>query len=244
MGAGVIVKARDRTEQDEADSAGKRFRGPRLTASLVALAAAVLLFALIALDVAAGGNATLIDVRLSNWLHTHSTPTLTAIFSFISAIHSGWIVSIVTLAICAYLWTRRQRDWVLTFLLAVFVGMLLNVGLKHLFERLRPSFPDTIQRFATFSFPSGHTMLATAFYGTLCLFVISRVKALRWQVLAVLMGGVMIGLVGFSRVYIGAHYLSDVLAAIAEGLAWVAVCAITVQRCRLLSKWHSARSAR
>ena len=61
--------------------------------------------------------------------------------------------------------------------------------------------------------------MATVFYGTLCLLVASRTRHWRWRVLTIALAGLMILLVGFSRIYLGAHYLSDVLAAIAEGLA-------------------------
>jgi membrane-associated phospholipid phosphatase len=214
---------RDRDKDREAGSAAEGLDGLHLTASLVALAAAALIFALIVLDVAVGGRATLIDARLSTWLHTHSTPILTTIFRLISRIHSGLIVSIVTLAICAYLWTRHLRDWVLTFLLAVFGGMLLNVALKHLFERLRPSFADAIPRLTTFSFPSGHTLLASVFYGSLCAFFVARTQRRKLRALGILSAVLITALVGFSRIYLGAHYLTDVLGAMVEGLAWLAV---------------------
>jgi membrane-associated phospholipid phosphatase len=70
--------------------------------------------------------------------------------------------------------------------------------------------------------------MATVFYGTLCLLVASRTRHWRWRVLTIAVAGLMILVVGFSRIYLGAHYLSDVLAAIAEGLAWLAFCLIFV----------------
>jgi undecaprenyl-diphosphatase len=107
-------------------------------------------------------------------------------------------------------------------MLAVFGGILLNVVLKHLFLRPRPEWKDPLLTLTTYSFPSGHTMVATVFYGSLCAFVFSSVRDWRWRVLAVVVSALMISLVGFSRIYLGVHYLSDVLAAIAEGLAWLA----------------------
>ena len=110
----------------------------------------------------------------------------------------------------------------------VFGGMLLNVVLKNLFVRPRPHFDDSVRVLTTFSFPSGHTMLAAVFYGALCAFVVSRLRGWMLRVLAVFAAIFMIVLVGFGRMYLGVHYLSDVLGAMAEGLAWLSVCFLTV----------------
>ena len=134
----------------------------------------------------------------------------------------------MTLAASAYLWIKRIRVWVLTLMLAVFGGILLNFLLKHVFARQRPHFDDPLLTPTTYSFPSGHTLMATVFYGTLCALIMSRIVSWRWRVVTILAAGVMILLVGFSRIYLGAHYLSDVLAAIAEGLAWIAFCLLAV----------------
>jgi undecaprenyl-diphosphatase len=134
----------------------------------------------------------------------------------------------MTLGVSAYLWIKRLRVWVLTLTLAVFGGMALNVLLKHLFVRPRPLFKNPLLMLTTYSFPSGHTLMATVFYGTLCALVLTRSQRWLWRALAITVAGVMILLVGFSRIYLGAHYLSDVLAAIAEGLAWLAFSFISV----------------
>jgi len=146
----------------------------------------------------------------------------------ITNIHSTLGVTVMTLAISGYLWIKRFRVWVLTLMLTVFGGMLLNFLLKHVFVRPRPYFENPLLTFTSYSFPSGHTMMATVFYGTLCVLVASRVRHWRWRVVAIAVAGFMILLVGFSRIYLGAHYLSDVLAAIAEGLAWLAFSLVAV----------------
>jgi membrane-associated phospholipid phosphatase len=191
------------------------------TAALVALGIAIILFALIAADVVTGGAGTLIDARLSIWLHAHTTARLTTFFALISKLHSSLYVGIVIALICTYLWTKHLRYWVLSLLLSVCGGMLLNVALKDLFVRPRPSFSDTIPRLHTFSFPSGHTMVASVFYGSLCVLLVSRTQSWILRALAIVVAFLMIALVGFSRMYLGVHYLMDVMGAIAEGSAWL-----------------------
>jgi len=192
------------------------------------LIVAAWVFGAIAEDVVTQGPLTVVDARFSVWLHAHSFNSLTRVMLLITHIHSLLGVTVLTLAVSAYLWIKRFRFWVLKLLLAVFGGMLLNLLLKHLFVRQRPHFDDPLLTLNTYSFPSGHSMTATVFYGTLCVLVASRVRHWRWRVFAIAVAGFMILLVGFSRIYLGAHYLSDVLAAIAEGLAWLAFSLIAV----------------
>jgi undecaprenyl-diphosphatase len=217
---------------------GQINRGFNLTVGFLVLSAAIVLFSFIASDVAPGTTLTLIDARINVWLHTHNTALLTTVFLLISRLHSQLGIAIMTLAICIYLWSRHQCYWVLTILLAVFGGMLLNVLLKNLFTRQRPDPNSPILLLKTFSFPSGHTMLAVVFYGTLAALAVSRLRDGKSRVLAIVTAILMIALVGFSRIYLGVHYLSDVLGAIVEGLGWLALCLLSVDMIRHWQDGH------
>jgi len=196
---------------------------------LIILIVAVWVFASIAEDVVTNDPSIVIDTQFSAWLHSHSVHTLTTCMLLITHLHSMLGVTVMTLAVSAYLWIKRLRVWVLTLMLAVFGGMLLNLLLKHVFVRERPHFDNPLLVLTTYSFPSGHTVMATVFYGTLCVLVVSRTRSWLWRVLTIAAAASLVLLVGFSRIYLGAHYLSDVLAAIAEGLAWLAFCLISVE---------------
>lgn len=208
--------------------------GLYLTLLLLLLVIAVLVFGAIAEDVFTNDPLTSIDARFSAWLHGHTLPWLTRALLLITLVHSLLSVTVMTLAVGACLWIRRLRVWVLMLMVAVFGGMLLNLILKYVFVRKRPHLGDPLLTLTTYSFPSGHTLMATVFYGTLCGLVVSRAPHWRWRLLAIVVTGLMILLVGFSRIYLGAHYLSDVLAAIAEGLAWLAFCFVAVGG----QRWH------
>jgi undecaprenyl-diphosphatase len=92
------------------------------------------------------------------------------------------------------------------------------------FHRPRPHFDDPILTLTSYSFPSGHSMMATVLYGVLAAYLVANTSDWRLRALVILLAGLLIALVGFSRMYLGAHYLSDVLGAMAEGLAWLSLC--------------------
>ena len=99
---------------------------------------------------------------------------------------------------------------------------------KFAFLRGRPQFDDPWVTLYSYSFPSGHTAGATAFYGVLAAFLVSRLYDPRHRI-AVVAGAILaVVLVAFSRMYLGAHYLSDVVAATASTAAWLALCLTTV----------------
>jgi undecaprenyl-diphosphatase len=121
--------------------------------------------------------------------------------------------------------------------------MLLNVGLKHIFHRARPHFDDPLLTLATYSFPSGHTASATVLYGLLACYLVAHSRSRARSVAIVAAAACMVGLVALSRMYLGVHYLSDVLAAAAEGCAWVATCVTAVSTLRRRRLERGARTA-
>ena len=208
------------------------FLGLHLTLSILVLVAATWAFGALAEDVVTGDRITIIDARFSAWLHTHGTPSLTKFMLLVSNVHATVPVLIATVALCVYLWARRLRVWVLTFAITVGGGCLLNLLLKQLFHRPRPVFDNPIVLLKTYSFPSGHTIMATVLYGSLCLLLWSRVQDWRLRFAGIAAAIVLILLVAFSRIYLGAHYLTDVIAAMLEGVAWITSCIVALRLIR------------
>jgi membrane-associated phospholipid phosphatase len=201
----------------------KRVRALHLIAGLLVFMVMTLTLGEIAEDVRNREPLTITDVRFSNWLHTHRSPPLTKALWIITSLHASVLVCTVALLVGLYLWRRREWFWVVALWLSVFGGLLLNRTLKLIFQRVRPRFSDAVQMLTSYSFPSGHTMIATVFYGALAAFIIANSKSWPLRMLAVVTAIVLILLVAFSRIYLGAHYLSDVLGAMAEGFAWIAL---------------------
>jgi membrane-associated phospholipid phosphatase len=171
---------------------------------------------------------TITDARFSMWLHAHGSPLLTRAMFVATSFGSTVLVSCISIAVGLYLLWRRRLFWLAALVLSVPGGALLNRFLKYVFQRPRPHFDDPILRLTSYSFPSGHTMMATVLYGVLAAYLISRTESFGMRVVVILSAIVLIATVGFSRIYLGAHYLSDVLGAMAEGLAWLSLCLTAV----------------
>jgi undecaprenyl-diphosphatase len=206
--------------------------GLRLTFGALALVAGVWLFGAIAEDVVRNDPLTVMDRQVALWLHSHGTPQRTGWMLEATFLASPGVVGLST-AVAALILLRR-RWWYRLLALALVVpgGLALNLLLKSAFERQRPQFDDPIVKLTDFSFPSGHTMMATLFYGMLIVLAAVHLKNRGWRVFTITGLCLIIFLVGFSRMYLGAHYFSDVLGAMTMGVAWLALCVTTVDTMR------------
>ncbi|WP_229205234.1 MULTISPECIES: phosphatase PAP2 family protein [unclassified Duganella] len=175
---------------------------------------------------------TVLDVQVAHWFNAHAAEPFTGLMLGVSAMHSVAGMVLLFCALAAWLWRERAYYWLLALVCSVPGGMLLNVVLKHVFQRARPVFEDPLVTLATYSFPSGHTTAATCFYGLLASYLVMARPAWSVRLGTVALCVAMVLLVAFSRVYLGAHYVSDVLAAMAESVAWLAVCITAISTLR------------
>ena len=199
------------------------FPSVQLVLGILIFVGMTLTLAALAEQVMTGRPLTLVDQQLSAWLARNRTPALTTFFIVVTSLGSTAAGTIVAVVLGVYLLRRRQRYWFAATILTIAGGSLLNRFLKLAFQRARPEVDDPVSAFAGYSFPSGHTMAASVVFGTLALFMFTRKKNLRARAVVMCLAVLVILLVGFSRIYLGAHYLTDVLAAMAEGVAWVSL---------------------
>jgi membrane-associated phospholipid phosphatase len=193
-------------------------------AGWISLAVAIGTFITLAWQVQTLAPLVSLDTRISQWLHFHGTRPLTAALLVVTHVHSMIGMTLATAFFGFVLWRLQERYWLLTLLLAMAGGTALNVLLKVTYERARPVFEDPIVSHITYSFPSGHTAAATTFYGVLAAFLVSRTWSHGKRRAIVAAGVAMVALVAFSRVYLGAHYLSDVIAAACSSTVWLVAC--------------------
>ena len=189
-----------------------------------ALVLAFWLFLTIAWDVETHAELVLIDARVAAWLHEHASRALTTVMLGITHLHGEIGLVVLAIAFAAILWRKRERYWLMTLLLAIPGTTLLNLLLKHAYERARPHFDDPLISLESYSFPSGHAAGATAFYMVLAAFLVSRTYDRRHRAAIVIVAAIAVMLVAYSRMYLGAHYLSDVVAAMSSTAAYVVLC--------------------
>jgi undecaprenyl-diphosphatase len=206
----------------------RSYLGLDLTFGALVLIGASWLFGGIAEDVLTGDPLTVIDVRVAEWFHARATPVLTQSMLVITNLHGTTAISIFMALAVLYLAWKRDWYWLICLTVTVPSGMLLNVLMKYAFHRTRPSFANPLLALPSYSFPSGHVAGTTLFYGVLAAILVSRVAAWRSQVIIIVTALALVILVGLSRVYLGVHYLSDVLGGFAEAMAWLTLCLLGI----------------
>jgi membrane-associated phospholipid phosphatase len=189
------------------------------TPALAALLHFVVGFALLAQAYVAGSPLLQVDSWLANELHANLVPSATTAFTAVTMLGSTQVLAVVAATAAAYL-VRRGRGRDAALVVGALVGaQLLTWILKAAFERPRPSFDDPVATAGWFSFPSGHALSSIVLYGALAYVFADAVRSRRARASALAGVAVLVAAIGFSRLYLGVHYLSDVLAGYSAGLA-------------------------
>jgi len=198
-------------------------RGFWLTFTLAIAALAVWAFAGLTQDVVAHDEMALVDPQFESWVVAHRIGWVSSAMQIVTWLGSTAIIVPLMLGAAVGFVTRR-RDWRSAALLVIAVA-----GAAGLYEFVKPVVgeprpPATIWigHFGGAAFPSGHATQGVAFYGMLAL-LLSRGRSLRARALIWTSAAVIALAIGASRIYLGAHWLSDVLAGYALGTAWVAL---------------------
>ena len=147
----------------------------------------------------------------------------------ITALGSFAVLLLLVLAVGGFLWIHQQKQLTLLLLISTGGGFALNALMKNVFARPRPSVVPHLREVFTPSFPSGHAALSAIVYLTIGVLLFEVVKGRRARLYCLAVAMAATGLVGFSRVYLGVHYPSDVLAGWVTGIAWAATCWVAVQ---------------
>jgi membrane-associated phospholipid phosphatase len=209
--------------------------GWRAAGALATLSASTFAFAYLAENYVTNDPLVRWDARFNHWLNDEAWGPLVRLFEAVTLTGSSLFLLALTGAAVALSLSRGDRPDAL-LLSSAFVGAeTLNIVLKLGFERPRPPFHDPELTVSTFSFPSGHASASVAVYGAFAIVLLRSIT--RWTHRAIVLStlAVLLALIGFSRIYLGAHYFSDVLAGYSVGAAWLAFCvlAITVQQGRV-----------
>ena len=198
--------------------------GLLLTVGFLFCALIVVLFGFLAREVMLSGTAVL-DRRVTLWARGLDLPGGTRVALAITFFGESYFVYPATFALAAWLAARDRRVSAMLFAASVVGGGLLEVFLKLAYVRPRPDLVPALVRVRSWSFPSGHATLATAFFGGLAAVVFHITKDRRRRAAAVVGASFAAASVALSRVYLGVHWLSDVAGGALVGLFWVVVAA-------------------
>jgi undecaprenyl-diphosphatase len=225
-----------RTSPDDRDTGPAPLLGVELIIGMLVAILAGALFGWLGEEVLEGGTQAL-DHELRALVNRRATPALTEIMRLASTWGAPARLSVVGAAVAAAFLQRRRVRPALLVAIALLGAGLINVGLKLLYGRVRPaSFFADYPVPTSFSFPSGHALFATTFFGGLAALLWPRLRSPTARSLVGLAAFGLILLIGFSRIYLGVHYPSDVLGGFAAGAVWVGAIAVGD---RIVSRWRS-----
>jgi undecaprenyl-diphosphatase len=217
----------------------QRLLSAALVGGLIAAALALAIFSWLGRDILAGITPG-VDESLRTAIHQRASPGLTRLM--IAASRYGgpaFLAPAGVVAALAFLIRRWHRGALLVIITMAGAG-LLDALLKQSFGRVRPAAFFDYPLPLSHSFPSGHAFFAASFFGGLAVLVSGRIRSTALQVAVWLVALGLILLIGFSRVYLGVHYPSDVLAGYAAAIVWVAAVAFGD---RVASRRQRIRSA-
>jgi undecaprenyl-diphosphatase len=175
------------------------------------------------------GSSQAFDESVIRWLAAHHTRGLDIAMLEITALGTGIVVMMVVAVAALFLVLTEHKYSAVLLLASTFGGLVLNAVLKLGFNRPRPSILVPVVHAVSSSFPSGHAMSAAIVYTTVA-YLAARLHKRRWaRWLLMTAAFIVIALISLSRMYLGVHYPSDVLAGIVVGLAWAAFCMATLE---------------
>jgi undecaprenyl-diphosphatase len=173
------------------------------------------------------GETRTFDESIRNLVHGFASPPVTALMKFFSFLGSPlFLVILGAIVIASLLYLKHKRALVL-FLISVAGELALDLALKAFFGRVRPAAFFDYPLPSSYSFPSGHAFGSLCFYGILAWLTAARLPNKAAELAIGILAALLIFFIGFSRIYLGVHFPSDVLAGYAAGLFWIGVIALT-----------------
>lgn len=163
------------------------------------------------------------DNKIATLSYGLRAPAWSQFMLAVSTLNSNAAINIYSGFIILYLLYRRAWQPAFWFVWIVQGGLVLNVLLKHAFSRARPDVYEPLLHLSSYSFPSGHVAGTVLFYGVLVFAYAQAGPPLRVLLVASLLAILLVALTAFSRVYLGVHFFSDVLAGAAMGGTWLSL---------------------
>ena len=176
-------------------------------------------------------------------VHQLASPALTAIMRFLSFVGSSIALTIGTIIVAALFikrtWVREAKLFAATMIGAA----VLNYTLKLTFKRPRPTPFFDLTPPETYSFPSGHSLASACFFGALAAILTARIKNRRTRAVVWILATVMFVSIGLSRIYLGVHHTTDVIAGFTAAFIWILMVRFVEVQLARRAKRNSSRGA-
>lgn len=169
------------------------------------------------------GDALHFDEATREAVHQLASPAMTVVMRFFSFIGSTLMLTIGTTIVVVLFAIRRWGREAKLFAVTMIGGSLLNITLKLTFKRSRPIPFFDLWPPETYSFPSGHSLMSAVFFGALAAILSGRIKKKRVRTMVWVLATCMFLVIGFSRIYLGVHHTTDVIAGFSAALIWILV---------------------
>jgi undecaprenyl-diphosphatase len=182
------------------------------------------------------GKTQAFDNAVMQWVGAHQYPMLQSLMLEFTALATSSVVTAIVLISGMFLWLNNHKHSATLLGAATLGAMVLNQLLKHGFQRPRPKFFQWGTQVMSSSFPSGHAMSAAVVYFTVAYLAARLQRKAPMRVMTMVVAVVIVVLISVSRVYLGVHYPSDVLAGVTIGLAWAAFCMAILEAAQLYAK--------
>ena len=173
---------------------------------------------------ASGSWLSQLDVEIANTLHAGATEPMIHLAMWITFMGSGVFLIGGFMVIACFLAMKRSYDRLFLACLLLLGGILTVPLLKTLYQRPRPVWEEPILTLQSYSFPSGHVMGSTLFWGGLVYGIFSTHLPWRWKLLSAILAFLLISVIAFTRIYLGVHYVSDTFAGFVGGVGMLAFC--------------------
>lgn len=210
----------------------RKFRNILITGSILTILL-LILFSYVANAVFSEDEYLAFDLDVINWAQSYVSDSTNLVMRIITEIGYIYVIIPVGLIALYYFMYVKKHFWEGVMLVVSILGGDVIKGIfKNLLQRERPTFLRIVEE-TGYSFPSGHTMSVVTFYGMLAYLLwinFPQRKGLRWTIATVT--PVIILLVGFSRIYLGVHFPTDVLGGLAVGGAWLVTCIMALNAIR------------
>jgi undecaprenyl-diphosphatase len=185
------------------------------------------------------GSTQPFDDAIMRWIGAHQTTGMQSVMLEVTALGTGTVVGMIVLIAGMFLWLNHHRHSAVLLIVATLGGMVLDNLLKIGFNRPRPQIFEWGTHAVSSSFPSGHAMSSVIVYGTVAYLAARLQRNVHSRVLTFVLAALLIMIISISRVYLGVHYPSDILAGLLIGVAWAGFCMAVLEAAQLYAKYNA-----